>query len=196
MGVSIKSVSRVLNDEPGVSPATGERILAVAEELGFRRNDLARSLRRQSAGNTIGVVAQHTAARFFVGLIRGMEQVATEHGALMLTAAIPDPERELSKLVALSSRRMDALVIAPRTSDQSSLRAEQAMGVPLVFVDQPPQGVVADTIVVDNHGGAKRATAHLMAYGHRRVGVVGSGSSAVHGEGAAARLPRCARNRG
>ncbi|WP_353827711.1 LacI family DNA-binding transcriptional regulator [Agromyces sp. SYSU T0242] len=175
VGVSIKSVSRVLNNESGVSAKTAERILEVSRELGFRRNDLARGLRRRTSDNTIGVVAQHTSARFFVDLIRGIEQVAAEHDALMLTATTPDPETELAKLLALSSRRMDALIIVPRSPDQSFLRAEQAMGLPLVFVDQPPSGVVADTIIADNEGGAREATAHLVGLGHRRIGVIGSG---------------------
>lgn len=177
VGVSIKSVSRVLNDEGGVSAATAQRVLAVAEELGFRRNDLARSLRRRGPDNTVGVVAQHTSARFFTDLIRGIEHVASDHGSLVLTATTPDPERELAKLLALSSRRMDALIIVPRGPDQSFLRAEQAMGLPLVFVDQPPRGITADTVVVDNAEGARRATAHLLSHDHRRVGVIGSGST-------------------
>ena len=174
VGVSIKSVSRVLNGEGGVSPVTAEQILTVAYELGLRRNDLARSLRRQDRTETIGVVAKHSSTRFFEGLIRGIEDVAAEHGALVLTTSTRTADREHATLVALSSRRVDGLVIMPTGDDQRFLRAEQAAGLPLIFVDRPPNGIAADAVIVDNRGGAHAATAHLLGHRHRRIGLVGS----------------------
>ena len=130
VGVSIKSVSRVLNGEGGVSADTAERILTTAHELGFRRNELARGLRRRDTTGTIGVVAQHTSTRLFDGLIRGIEAVAAEHGSLVLTAAARTAVLEQVTVAALSSRRVDGLVILPLSDDQTYLRAEQAAGLP------------------------------------------------------------------
>jgi LacI family transcriptional regulator len=173
VGISIKSVSRVLNGEPGVSADTAEHVLAVARELGFRRNDLARSLRRQDRTETVGVVLKHLSTRFSDSLIRGIDEVAAMDGALVLIAATRTPDHEMTTLLALSSRRVDGLVIAPSGVDQTFLRAEQTAGLPLVFVDRPPAGIIADTVTADNAGGAYEATLHLLAHGHRRIGVIG-----------------------
>ena len=177
VGISIKSVSRALNREPGISADTAEQVLRVARQLGFRRNDLARSLRRRDRTETIGVVVRHASTRFFDNLIRGIDEVAAEHGALVLTAATRMADREESTLLAMSSRRVDGLVIVPSSADQSFLHAEQAAGLPLVFADRPPTGISADTVIADNAGGGYAATRHLLAHGHRRIGVVGAQSS-------------------
>lgn len=173
VGVSIKSVSRVLNGEGGVSPATEKRILVVASEIGFRRNDLARTLRRQSTTETIGVMAKHASTRFFDGLILGIEEVAADHGALVLTATTRTAELQQATLRALSTRRVDGIVVMPTGDDHSFLRTEQAAGLPLVFVDRPPIGFDADAVIAANRSGAYAATTHLLAHGHRRVALVG-----------------------
>ena len=174
VGVSIKSVSRVLNGENGVSPATAEQILAVANEIGFRRNDLARTLRMRSlATETIGVMAKHSSSRFFDGLILGIEEVADEHGALVLTATTRTAERAQATLRALSARRVNGIIVMPTGDDQDFLRAEHAAGLHMVFVDRPPTDFDADAILTDNRAGAHTATAHLRNHGHIRIGLVG-----------------------
>ena len=140
VGISVKSVSRVLNGESGVSAANAERILETAQQLGFRRNDLARNLRRGDRTETVGLVLKHSSTRFYDDLIRGVEEVADAHSALVITASSRSPERERLTLLALSSRRVDGLLIVPTGEDQSFLRLEQSVGLPLVFVDRPPNG--------------------------------------------------------
>ncbi|WP_219417374.1 LacI family DNA-binding transcriptional regulator [Pseudonocardia nigra] len=176
VGVSVKSVSRVVNGEPGVSPATAERILEVARELGFRRNDLARNLRQQDRTGTIGLVLRHSSTRFHDRLVQGIEDVAEHHGALVITAGSRTPERERATLLALSSRRLDGLLVVPIGADHSFLAAEQATGMPLVFVDRPPRHLAADAILADDHGGARAAVDHLVRGGHRRIAVIGAGA--------------------
>lgn len=178
VGLSIKSVSRVLNGDPGVSEARAEEVRAVARELGFRRNDLARGLRLHVGTETIGVVVRQASTRFYDSLIRGIDEVADRHGALVLTATTPGVERERSAVLALSSRRVDGLIIVPSSSDQSYLRAEEATGMPMVFVDRPAKGISADTVLADNASGGYAATKHLIAHGHRRIGVIGPDHSA------------------
>ncbi|MBF6302936.1 LacI family DNA-binding transcriptional regulator [Nocardia amamiensis] len=177
VGVSIKSVSRVLNGEGGASPETASRILTVAEELGFRRNELARGLRQGSRTDTIGLVLKESSTRFFDSLIRGIEQVAEQHELLVVTATSRSPDREMATSLALSSRRVDGLLIVPVSFDQSYLRPEQAAGLPLVFIDRPPAGVAADAVLCDGFGGAYAAVTHLLGNGHRRIGVVGESAS-------------------
>jgi len=174
VGVSVKSVSRVVNGEPGVSPTNANRILAVVQELGFRRNDLARNLRRGDRTQTIGLVLRHSSTRFYDNLIRGVQEVADRYAALVVTAASRSAERERATLMALSSRRVDGLLIVPVGDDQTFLQPEQAAGMPLVFVDRPPRGVSADTVLTDDAGGGRNATEHLLHHGHRRIGVIGA----------------------
>lgn len=178
-GTSIKSVSRALNGETGVSAATAERVLAVAADLGFRRNDLARHLRQGQRTGTVGLVLKRSSTRFYDSLIRGVEEVAEEQGALVITAGFRTPERERSTLLALSSRRVDGLLLVSGTDDHAFLRPEQAAGMPLVFVDRPPVGLVADAVLADDVGGGRAATEHLLRQGHRCIGVVGT-SSRLH----------------
>lgn len=179
VGVSTKSVSRVLNGEPGTSPQTTEQILAVAREIGFRRNDLARSLARGDRTGTVGLVLKHSSTRFYERLIRGVEEVAEAHTTLVLTAGSQTAAREQSTLLALSSRRVDGMLIVPVGPDQSYLSPEQASGIPLVFLDRPPVGIAADAILTDNVGGGRAATEHLLAHGHRRIGLIG-GAAGLH----------------
>lgn len=175
VGVSIKSVSRVLNGEGGVSARTADRILTAAQELGFRPNELARGLRRGDRTQTIGIVLKHSSTRFYENLIRGVEDVAQRHGLLVITATSRSPDREKATLLALSSRRVDGLLIVPTGgADHSFLKPEQAVGIPLVFVDRPPTGLVADTVLTDDFGGGHAAVSHLLRHGHRRIGVVGA----------------------
>lgn len=177
VGVSIKSVSRVLNDEGGVSAGTADRILSAADQLGFRRNHLARSLRQGGRTETIGLVVKHSSTRFYDKLIRGVEGVTARHGLFLLTAATQTADREKSTLLALSSRQVDGLLVVPASSDQSYLRPEQFAGTPMVFVDRPPTGLEADTVLTDNVGGGEAAARHLLARGHRRIAVLGAAAS-------------------
>lgn len=174
VGISIKSVSRVLNGEPGVSAATAEQILMAAQDLGFRRNDLARNLRRGNRTETVGLVLRHSSTRFYDDLIEGVEEVADLHGALVITASSRSPERERATLLALSSRRVDGLLIVPTGDDQAFLRPEQSGGMALVFVDRPPTGLAADSVLADDAGGGRAATNHLLSHGHQRIGVIGA----------------------
>ncbi len=177
VGVSIKSVSRVLNEEGGVSADTADRVLAAADRLGFRRNHLARSLRQGGRTETIGLVVKHSSTRFYDNLIRGVEGVTARHGLFLLTAASQSADREKSTLLALSSRQVDGLLVVPTGSDQSYLRPEQFAGTPMVFIDRPPTGLEADTVVTDNVGGGEAAARHLLDRGHRRIAVLGAASS-------------------
>lgn len=117
---------------------------------------------------------RHSSTRFYDNLIRGVEEVAEQHGVLVLTAASQTPERERSTLLALSSRRVDGLLIVPVGDDQSYLTPEQAAGTALVFVDRPPTGLSADTVLTDDYGGGYAAGTHLAAHGHRRIAVIGA----------------------
>src|SRR5919198_4924584 len=167
-GVSIKTVSRVVNDEPGVHVDTAERVLAAIERLGFRRNVGALNLRRGSSTGTIGLVLEDVANPFYSVLTRAAEEVARGFGRQVLTGSSDeDPARERELALEFCARRVDGLIVIPAGRQHGYLLPEIASGVPVVFVDRPPGDVLADTVLVDNIRGTAEAVLHLAAHGHR-----------------------------
>jgi LacI family transcriptional regulator len=173
-GVSIKTVSRVVNDEPGVHQDTAERVLAAIERLGFRRNIGALNLRRGLSTGTIGLVLEDVANPFYSGLTRAVEEVARQFGRQVLTGSSDeDAGRERELALEFCARRVDGLLVIPAGAQHGYLVPEIRSGTPVVFVDRPPGDVVADTVLVDNVEGTSAAVAHLAAHGHRRIAFLG-----------------------
>ncbi|GDY32401.1 LacI family DNA-binding transcriptional regulator [Gandjariella thermophila] len=173
-GVSIKTVSRVVNDEPGVHQATAERVLAAIDQLGFRRNLSARNLRRGSSAGIVGLVMEDVANPFYSELTGAVEEVARQHGRHVLAASSgEDPDRERELALEFCARRVDGLIVVPAGVQHGYLVPEMRAGTPAVFVDRPAGDVVADTVLVDNIGGTVAAVQHLARYGHRRIAFLG-----------------------
>lgn len=172
-GVGLKTVSRVVNGEPRVSRAMAERVRAAIDELGFRRNEGARLLRR---GRTacVGMVLEDVADPFSSTLTSAVEEAARKNDFLLLTGGSgEDPEQERELTLAFCSGRVDGLVIIPAGDDHRYLEAEIAAGIAAVFVDRPAGRIEADAVLADNVGGARAGVEHLLARGHRRVGFIG-----------------------
>ena len=171
-GVSLKTVSRVINAEAGVATATAERVGEAIAALGFQRNDLARSLRHGLSSSTLGLVIEDVANPFYSTVAQAVETVARERGFLLMTAsAREDAERERELVGALVGRRVDALLIVPAGPDQRYVEAMRGRTA-FVYIDRPPGGLDADTVLLDDAGGARRAVEHLLAHGHRRIACV------------------------
>ncbi|MER6224409.1 LacI family DNA-binding transcriptional regulator [Streptomyces sp. 900105755] len=172
-GVGLKTVSRVVNGEPGVTPDTERRVQEAIDALGFRRNDSARVLRKGRTAS-IGLVLEDLADPFYGPLSRAVEEVARAHGALLINgSSAEDPEREQELALALCARRVDGLVVIPAGDDHRYLEPEIRAGVATVFVDRPAGKIDADVVLSDSFGGARDGVAHLIAHGHRRIGFIG-----------------------
>lgn len=172
-GVGLKTVSRVVNGEPGVTPDTERRVQEAIDALGFRRNDSARVLRKGRTAS-IGLVLEDLADPFYGPLSRAVEEVARAHGALLINgSSAEDPDREQELVLALCARRVDGLVVIPAGDDHRYLEPELRAGVATVFVDRPAGRIDADVVLSDNFGGARDGVAHLIAHGHRRIGFIG-----------------------
>lgn len=171
-GVGLKTVSRVVNGEPGVSADTERRVQEAITALGFRRNDSARVLRKGRTAS-IGLVLEDLADPFYAPLSRAVEETARAHGALLINgSSAEDPERERELVLTLCARRVDGLVIVPAGQDHRYLAPELAAGVATVFVDRPPGSVAADMVLSESYAGARAGVAHLIAHGHRRIGLI------------------------
>lgn len=177
-GVALKTVSRVVNDEPGVNAATAERVRQAIEVLGYRRNDGARVLRRGRTAS-IGLIIEDVADPFYSGVSRAVEDVALRNGSLVFTGSSgEDPQRERELVLAFCARRVDGLVIVPAGADHGYLAPELSAGIRAVFADRPAgAGLDVDTVLCDNIGGARTGVAHLIAHGHRRIGFVGDSAA-------------------
>ncbi|GCE09596.1 LacI family DNA-binding transcriptional regulator [Dictyobacter aurantiacus] len=172
-GVSLKTVSRVVNNEPRVDEKTRERVHQAIAQLGFRRNDIARSLRQKQTSSTIGLIIEDIANPFYSSIARGLEKVAQQYNyMLIISNSEENALRERELVNALLSRRVEGLCIVPAGTDHSYLAAELRRGTPFIFLDRPPLQLQTDTIVLDNRGGSRQAIRHLLAYGHRRIAVI------------------------
>jgi len=173
--VSIKTVSRVVNGEPGVTPRLSARVTAAVERVGYRHNLTASSLRRTDGrSSTIGVLLEDLANPFSSALARSIEDVASERGVLVLAASSDeDANRERELVSAFASRRVDGLIIVPASHDHSYLLSERRAGTAIVFVDRPPAFLDADTVLTDNVAGVRRGVRHLIHHGHRRIAYLG-----------------------
>jgi LacI family transcriptional regulator len=160
-GVSLKTVSRVVNEEAAVS-------------ADYRHNLVASNLRR-GVGRTsvVGVLLQDLENSFSSGLLRAIEDSLRERHIAVLAASLDEePDRERLLVADLVSRRVDGLVIMPATQRQDYLVPEIRAGLPVVFVDRRPRAVDSDSVTVDNMQGGYEAMHHLLARGHRRVAVL------------------------
>ena len=174
-GVSTKTASRVVNGEPGVVQDKVAAVQRAVQQLDYRPNITASSLRRLD-GRTAAVAAllEDLANPFSAELHRALEDVAHEHDVLIFAGSVDeDPVRERRLVRAFTARRADALVLAPTTDHQGYLEQEVPEGTPVVFVDRAPVGYAADAVVTDNLDGARRAVTHLLDHGHRRVAFLG-----------------------
>lgn len=173
-GVSLKTVSRVVNEEPGVAPATARRVTEAIDRLGFTRNELARGLRHGRAG-ALGLVIEDVANPFYSAVARTVEDLARGRGHLLLTGSCgEDPARERELVLRFLRRAVDAVLIVPAGEDHRYLLTELADSdpTPIVFLDRPPVGVDVDTVLGDSRGGARMAVEHLIAHGHRRIAII------------------------
>jgi LacI family transcriptional regulator len=172
-GVSAMTVSRVINSSPSVSPETRSRVELAIAELGYIPSRLARGLSAQRTG-TLALIVPDVANPFFTLIVRGSEDVARRAGfRLLLCDTRADLELEREVIDELIAHRVEGILIAP-VSDRSRdhLRRLARYGVPFVLVDRTVPGVDADTVLGDSAGGAQQLVEHLIALGHRRIGMI------------------------
>lgn len=173
-GVSLKTVSRVVNDEPGVRGETAALVQEAIARLGFSRNDIARALRDGRRTGLLGLVIEDVANPFYSAIVRGVEEVARRRGMLAIAGSSNEDsvqERELVRLFC--ERRVDGLLVVPAGRDHAYVLRETRSGTPVVFIDRPPGNIDADVVLLDNVGGARSAVEHLLGRGHRRIAFVG-----------------------
>jgi LacI family transcriptional regulator len=172
-GVSLKTVSRVVNGEPTVGSDLAARVRAAVASLDYRPHLGASMLRRNDRRTrTIGVLLPDVSNPFSAAVHRAVEDEARGRGLHVLTGSLDeDPRRERDLAGAFAQRQTDGLILAPAGDDQAYLAA--FAGMPIVFVDRRASGMDGDTVVATNVAGAAGAVRHLVAHGHRRIAYLG-----------------------
>lgn len=171
-GVSVGTVSNVLNRPWIVAPATRQRVQDSIRALGFVRNEAARHL-RAGRSRTVGLVVLDVANPFFTDLAEGAESLASEHDTVvMLCNSKTDPVREGHHLDQLEQQRVLGILITPFDSDDPRLTALAARGTPVVLVDRSTDRGLCSVSVDDKLGG-RLAGSHLIERGHRRIAFIG-----------------------
>ena len=175
-GVGLTTVSRVVNGKPGVSTATTERVQAAIDQLDYRHDVHASSLRRSDRKTaTIGLVLEDVANPFMSALHRAVEDSARARGMLVFAGSCDeDADREREFISALRARRVDGIIVVPAGSDHSYLLPEVRLGTAVVFVDRPPRFLDADSVTSDDYGGIYAAVSHLVEHGHERIAFLGA----------------------
>ena len=172
LGVSITTVSKVLNHHDDISPATRARVLAKVEELGYRPNAVARSLTLRRT-HTLGIVIPDLMHSFFVEIVAGIEQVANAKGyGLLLCSSGESPAKERSELQMLLGRQVDAIVLAPAPGNSNGEMLQDLRGqrVGLVMIDRDDYpDVPCHRVLTDDERAGFLATDHLIASGRRAI---------------------------
>jgi LacI family transcriptional regulator len=174
-GVSYKTVSRVVNGEPGVSPALAERVRQASVQLDYHPDHTASSLRRgDRRTSSIGLILEDVSNPFSGAMYRAVEDVAIARGVTVLAGSCDEEATRARTLVsAFASRRVDGMIVVPPPGDLTPLLLEQRNGTAVVFLDRAPAYSGVDAVVSDNRRGAARGVAHLIRHGHRRIAFLG-----------------------
>ena len=172
-GVSVATVSRVLNAHENVRPATRDKVLAAIDASGYRVNELARNLRTAESRLLLTMVPDF-GNPFYAEIVRGIDSIARQHGYFMLLCDTgADPGRERSYFDLLRRRRADgAICLDPATIQQALGEASSALPWVACCEFDPAMGV--PYVGIDNYRAAGDAVRHLLARGHRRIGLINS----------------------
>ncbi len=182
LGVSITTVSKVLNNHADISEATRARVLAKVAELGYQPNAVARSLTLRST-KTLGIVIPDLMHSFFVEIIAGLEKVANAKGyGLLLCSSNEDARKERAELDMLRQRQVDAIVLASANAEGNTdlLKRLSALGIGIVMIDRDDHpDVRCDRVLTDDHEVGRLATAHLLSQGRAAIAHI-AGPPIVH----------------
>jgi len=173
-GVSIASVSRVLNNDGYASESMRKKVLKTANELNYYVNDIAKSLKTNKT-NTIGVLIPDIANPFFMNIAKGLEDTIEETKFnLIFTSGMENIEKEKELLQLLIEKRVDGIVLATAGLNADLMNNILTGNIPIVLVDRKIEGLsnVADWVIEDNFAGAYQLTKRLVEDGHKKIGVI------------------------
>jgi DNA-binding LacI/PurR family transcriptional regulator len=173
-GVSVATVSRVLNGSAVVAEARKQRVLAAIDELNYRPSRIASNLRRRQRARMIGVLVSDIENPHFAELVRAIEDGASQRGYRVLLCNTDErEEKQDDYLSVLLAERVAGVILSPTNPAAPGIGELLDHGTAVVAIDRSVSDERADAVLVDNAGGTAMATRHLIAAGHSRIGFVG-----------------------
>jgi LacI family transcriptional regulator len=179
-GVSIATVSRLLNGSTRVSEETAARVRRAIEEVGYLPNASARGL-AMSANGTLAVIFPKLSGPFFSELIRGAEASARETGYHLLVygdSSLAKATQE--QMLGLLATKSDGLILASENIGLDYIRDVQRWGLPVVVLGRQPDDISVDSVRPDNINGAVKAVSHLIEHGYRRIAMITGRRTHLH----------------
>jgi DNA-binding LacI/PurR family transcriptional regulator len=172
-GVSIATVSRVLNDSPHVSPHVRRKVLRAVKDLNYQLNRTAQRLRAKQS-RVIGLIISDIQNPFFTAVVRGIEDIAYQQGySVVLCNSDEDPEKEKLYINVMRAEAVAGVILAS-TSQSDPLAVDLVEhGIPVVAVDRRLRHRQIDSVLAANVAGAQQAVTYLIGLGHRQIGFVG-----------------------
>jgi LacI family transcriptional regulator len=171
LNISPATVSRGLKDHPAISKKTKKRIFDLAKEMGYRSNNFARNLRKQTT-DTIGVIIPRLNSYFMSTVIAGMEKVANDEGYnLIISQSSESAQKEIASAKTMFNNRVDGLLVslAYDTDDISHFEVFSQKNIPLIFFDRVVDNKNSMNVLIDNRKAAYEATKHLIEQGCKRI---------------------------
>ncbi|XAS68331.1 LacI family DNA-binding transcriptional regulator [Micrococcaceae bacterium Sec5.7] len=171
-GVSPATASRVLSGHPATSSDSRAKVTAAVEQLDFRPNAQARSL-RSTRTNVVGLLVSDVRNPFFADLAHAVEQAALEAGYVILLGNANEREAQQNRFLdTLIDQRVDGVIVAPQGNGSGSISSLLNRGIPTVFVDRRIDGLDVPSVTTDSHVGISQAVRHFADQGHRRIGYI------------------------
>lgn len=175
-GVSISTVSHVVNKSRGVSAEARAQVVQAMAQLDYRPNALARSLRRQKT-HSLGMIVPDNANPFFAEIARAIEDYSFHHDySVILCNSDGDLQKQAAYVDLLVERRVAGILFVAAGVSTELVDELQRQRVPLVVIDREVSGVAVDMVQTNHYQGGRLATEHLIALGHRRIGCIAAGS--------------------
>lgn len=172
-GVSVATVSRVLNSSPLVTEAARRKVLRAVKELNYQPNRAAQRL-RAGRSHVIGLIISDIQNPFFTSVVRGIEDVAYHHGySLVLCNSDEDPEKEKLYINVMRSEDVAGVILASASEADPQVDDLIAYNIPIVAIDRQIDDRQIDSVLATNIEGARAAVAHLIELGHRCIGFIG-----------------------
>ncbi len=172
-GVSTATVSRVINNEEGIRPATRKKVQDAIRKSGYRVNEIARSL-KTSRSRTVGFITPELTNGFFMDIAGGVEEYLEAFGyTLIISSSGESTAGEERRARLLCEKYVDGVIVIPSTGRGNHFRIFDHAGIPVVFADRSTGDYKTDTVLVDNRKGSRDAVSYLVEQGHRRIAFIG-----------------------
>ena len=171
-GVSSATISRVTNNEPGVSPETANRVRKIIKEYGYVQNAIARGLRTANS-KTIGFLVPDITNPFFPAVLTGIESLCVKNGYnLILQNTSQNESREINAINMLLQHRVDGLLAIIVDGEGDQLEQFSGMAIPVVLIDRLTRKGEYDSVTIDNKGGMTQGVEYLARLGHKKIALV------------------------